>query len=65
MNEKELVRLGENVRKQGYGTRTAAPVVDLVFNPETGEFEQCAHGSTPAAGTVVTAMTREGFAAHA
>lgn len=60
MNEKELSKLGEEVRKQGYGNDT---MQDLVFNPVTGEFEQHRHGETaPPSGMVVTEMTREGFA---
>jgi len=36
---------------------------DLVYNAETGEFEQRQHGETPPeSGMVVTEMTREGFA---
>ena len=60
MNEKDLSKLGEEVRKQGYENDT---MQDLVFNPVTGEFEQHRHGeTTPASGMVVTEMTREGFA---
>lgn len=51
-------KLGEEVRKQGQGTA----MTDLVFNPETGEFEQRAQG-TAGEGDVVTSMTKGGFAA--
>lgn len=50
-------RLGEEVRKQGEGTA----MTELVFNPQTGEFEQRPQG-TAGAGDVVTDMTKGGFA---
>lgn len=60
MEQQELVKLGEAVRKQGYEKDT---MQDLVYNAETGEFEQRKHGENlPSSGTVVTEMTREGFA---
>lgn len=60
MEDRVLTKLGEEVRKQGYGNDT---MLDLVFNPVTGEFEQVKRGEiTPSSGMVVTEMTREGFA---
>ena len=60
MTQQELLRLGESVRKQGYEKDT---MQDLVYNAETGEFEQRQHSELPPeSGIVVTEMTREGFA---
>lgn len=60
MKSQELEALGEGVRKQGYETSS---MQDLVYNPETGEFEQRQHSEIPPeSGIVVTEMTREGFA---
>ncbi|MBQ3289218.1 MAG: hypothetical protein IJH50_07400 [Kiritimatiellae bacterium] len=65
MNQQDLEKLGEEVRKQGYEEETGGSMQDLVFNPETGEFEQRRHSSTaPVSGMVVTEMTKEGFAGH-
>ena len=47
--EAELKKLGEDVRKQGYGTGAAAKMKDLVFDPETGTFK---------ASTTVTRLRR-------
>ena len=55
MNQQDLEKLGEEVRKQGYEEETGGSMQDLVFNPETGEFEQRRHcSSAPASGMVVT-----------
>lgn len=61
--QKDLTTLGETVRKQSYETKTGGTMLDLVFNPVTGEFEQqnVAAGERPS-GMVVTEMTKEGFA---
>lgn len=60
MTQQELSKLGEEVHKQGWEKDT---MKDLVYNPETGEFEQRDHSETPPeSGIVVTEMTREGFA---
>lgn len=56
--QQELTKLGETVRKQGYEGST---MMDLVFNPETGDFEQVPKGSAHE-GDVVTDMTKDGFA---
>lgn len=58
MDQKELNKLGETVREQGYEGST---MMDLVFNPATGEFEQVPKGKAHE-GDVVTEMTRDGFA---
>ena len=56
--QQDLNNLGETVRKQGYGGST---MMDLVFNPATGDFEQIPKG-TAHEGDVVTDMTKDGFA---
>lgn len=63
--ETKLKELGDVVRRQGRPEQTGGTMIDLVFNPTTGEFEQAARGAVvPSTGTVVTEMTREGFAGH-
>ena len=53
--------MGEDIRVQG-GQGTGK-MTELVFNPDTGEFETRAEGSTPRPGEMnVTEMTDEGFA---
>ena len=62
MNNTELRKLGEEVRKQG-GQGTGRSMKDLVFDLDTGEFVQV--GTTdivPTSCDIVTEMTREGFA---
>lgn len=58
MVEEELNKLGETVRKQGYEGFT---LMDLVYNPVTGDFEQVPKGEAHE-GDVVTDMTKDGFA---
>lgn len=58
MAPQDLNKLGEEVRDQGY---KGATMMDLVFNPETGDFEQIPKG-TAHEGDVVTDMTKDGFA---
>ncbi len=53
--------LGEEIRKQG-GQGSGRSVTDLVFDETTGEFRPIAKGEIPQQGTVVTGMTKEGFA---
>lgn len=55
------VVLGEEIRKQG-GQGRGHAVTDLVFDETTGEFRPIAKGETPQQGTIVTGMTKEGFA---
>ena len=62
MNDTELRKLGEEVRKQG-GQGSGRSMKDLVFDLDTGEFVQV--GTTdivPTSCDIVTEMTREGFA---
>lgn len=54
-------KLGEEIRKQG-GQGSGHSMIDLVFDEASGEFRQVAKGQTPSQGTVVTGMTKEGFA---
>lgn len=56
MSERE--KFGSNIREQGLGST----MVDLVFNPITGNFEQVPQGTPIVEGQVVTSMTRDGFA---
>lgn len=53
--------LGEEIRKQG-GQGRGTSMIDLVFDEATGEFRQVAKGEAPSQGSVVTGMTKEGFA---
>ena len=63
--ETKLKELGDAVRRQGRPKETGGTMVDLVFNPTTGEFEQMVQGAVvPTSGMIVTEMTREGFASH-
>ena len=59
MNEQEFERFGEQIKKQG--ENQGGTMTQLVYNPETGEFEQVAKGSAHV-GDVVTDMTEKGFA---
>lgn len=52
---------GEEVRRQG-GQGDGNSMMDLVFDEATGEFRQVRKGSAPEQGTIVTGMTKEGFA---
>lgn len=63
--ETKLKELGDVVRRQGRPEATGGTMVDLVFNPVTGEFEQMSQGAAvPSSGMIVTEMTREGFACN-
>ena len=57
MNEQELEKFGNQIKDQGEG----GTMTQLVYNPNTGEFEQVARGASHV-GDVVTEMTRKGFA---
>ena len=59
MNEQELERFGEQIKRQG--ENQGGTMTQLVYNPGTGEFEQVARGSAHG-GDVVTEMTEKGFA---
>lgn len=58
---KNEVMLGEEIRKQG-GQGRGKSVIDLVFDEKTGEFRSIAKGEVPQQGSIVTDMTKEGFA---
>lgn len=51
-------RIAEAVKEVQKGSR----IVDLVFNPVTGDFEEIPIGMVPAVGNVVTGISRIGFA---
>lgn len=56
-----LEQMGNDVRTQG-GQGTGK-MSELVFNPDTGEFETRAPGANSNSGEIiVTDMTKEGFA---
>lgn len=58
-------QFGEEIRRQSYPSEAGQSMMDLVFDPETGTFKQVPRNS-PAPqqpGTVVTGITRDGFAA--
>lgn len=59
MNEQELERFGEQIKRQG--ENQGRTMTQLVYNSDTGEFEQVARG-TAHTGDVVTEMTEKGFA---
>jgi hypothetical protein len=59
MNEQEFERFGEQIKRQG--ENQGGTMTQLVYNPDTGEFEQVAKGAAHV-GDVVTEMTEKGFA---
>ena len=50
-----------NPNGRGVSTQSTSSLKDLVFNPETGDFEQVERG-TANEGDTVTKMTEDGFA---
>lgn len=50
-----------NPNGRGVSTQSTSTLKDLVFNPETGDFEQVDRGSANE-GDTVTKMTEDGFA---
>lgn len=62
MTKTALKEMCEDVRQQG---RSENALSNLVYDLDTGEFT-CVRGDqpVPTTGTVVTEMTRQGFAAH-
>ena len=50
-----------NPNRRGVSTQSTSSLKDLVFNPETGDFEQVERG-TANEGDTVTKMTEDGFA---
>ena len=59
MNEQEFENFGEQIKEQGKNQGNA--MTQLVYNPETGDFEQVARGAGHV-GDIVTDMTEKGFA---
>lgn len=60
ISKQGLSDLAEDVRDINYG----GSMKELVFNPETGDFEACARGTSHGSGEIVTEMTEGGFAAE-
>ena len=54
----EKSRIAEAVKEVQKGSR----IIDLVFNPVTGDFEEMPSGMIPVVGNVVTEISRIGFA---
>lgn len=59
MNSIELERFGNQIKEQG--DKPGRTMMDLVFDPETGDFKQVPKG-TQHTGDVVTEMAEKGFA---
>ena len=59
MSQNENMQILEEAKLHGEGKS----MKDLVFNPATGEFEEQDKGAPVNTGTVVTDMTKDGFAA--
>jgi hypothetical protein len=57
--ERELEQFGEQVKAQSHNGST---MMDLVFDPITGDFKQVPKGTKTGPGEVVTEMTKKGFA---
>ena len=60
ISKQGLSDLAADVRDINYGNS----IKELVFNPETGDFEACARGTSHGSGEIVTEMTEGGFAAE-
>ena len=60
ISKQGLSDLAEDVRDINYG----GSIKELVFNPETGDFEACPRGTSHGSGEIVTEMTEGGFAAE-
>ena len=60
ISKQGLSDLAEDVRDINYG----GSMKELVFNPETGDFEACTRGTSHGTGEIVTEMTEGGFAAE-
>lgn len=58
ISKQGLSDLAADVRDINYGNS----IKELVFNPETGDFEACARGISHGSGEIVTEMTEGGFA---
>ncbi len=60
ISKQGLGDLAADVRNINYG----GSIKELVFNPETGDFEACPRGISHGSGEIVTEMTEGGFAAE-
>lgn len=60
ISKQGLSDLAADVRDINYG----GSIKELVFNPETGDFEACTRGTSHGSGEIVTEMTEGGFAAE-
>lgn len=60
ISKQGLSDLAADVRDINYG----GSMKELVFNPETGDFEACTRGTSHGTGEIVTEMTEGGFAAE-
>lgn len=60
ISKQGLSDLATDVRNINYGNS----IKELVFNPETGDFEACTRGTSHGSGEIVTEMTEGGFAAE-
>lgn len=58
ISKQGLSDLAADVRDINYGNS----IKELVFNPETGDFEACTRGTSHGSGEIVTEMTEGGFA---
>ena len=59
MNSTELERFGNQIKEQG--EEQGSTMMDLVFDPVTGDFKQVPKGQQHV-GDVVTEMAEKGFA---
>lgn len=58
MDEQKINKVAQVVKD----TQQGNTITDLVFNPNTGEFEEAPYGLVHGSGEVVTDMTKDGFA---
>lgn len=59
MNATELEKFGEQIKEQG--EKQGRTMMDLVFDPISGDFKQVPKGEQHV-GDIVTEMTEKGFA---
>ncbi len=59
MNEQEFERFGQQIKEQG--EKQGHTMMDLVFDPVSGDFKQVPKGEQHV-GDIVTEMTEKGFA---
>lgn len=60
MNARELVRFGEQIKEQG--VNQGRTMMNLVYDPVSGDFRQVPKGEMCVVGDIVTEMTEKGFA---